>query len=342
VKVLGCSYSYFNGFVRGEENISVMLALKICKLTSLNIKNVVDKIHPNSKTNLSYIKPKSFPINLDKNIANLVGHVFGDGHLGHHIHYTNSNKVLIRNVIDLVNKLPVRNLTYNLQEHKGTNIRFSTLVRDILKCAQAPVGNKIISKIFIPSWVKNSKDEEIKSAFLRALFDDESCVSSKDRAIMITFSKIIPLESNLDKFIEDIMVMLDDLGIKRISKRVERYYQGKKYKTIKKSLNFYGYFNLKSFQENIDFSHPRKLLRLEKWIKNVKIFRLSKKDRLNLFIKTLNEKPLLTAKEISNIVNMHHHATLGYLNKLRNKGLVEKTIYEWPTRWVLPINLDKK
>ena len=141
---------------------------------------------------------------------------------------------------------------------------------------------------------------------------------------------------------EDVKVMLEEFGIKRISTKIERYYQGKKFKTVKKSLKFYGYFNLKTFKENIDFSHPRKLLRLDKWIENVKIFRLSKKDRLDLFIKTLNEKPLLTAKEISNIVNMHHHATLGYLNKIHNKGLVEKTTYEWPTRWFLPIYLNKK
>ena len=340
--MLGCSYSYFNGFVRGEENISVVLALKICKLTNLNIKDVVDRIHPNSKTNLSYIGPESFPIKLDKDIADLVGHIFGDGHLGVHVHYTNSNKVLIDHVIDLASKSPVKNLTYNSQKHKGTNIRFSTLVRDILKCAQAPVGNKIISKIFIPSWIKDSKDVEIKSAFLRALFDDESCVSKKDRCIIITFSKSIVLQSNLAKFMEAVKVMLEEFGIKRISTKIERYYQGKKFKTVKKSLKFYGYFNLKTFKENIDFSHPRKLLRLDKWIENVKIFRLSKKDRLDLFIKTLNEKPLLTAKEISNIVNMHHHATLGYLNKIHNKGLVEKTTYEWPTRWFLPIYLNKK
>ena len=322
-KEINCNPSTLRFILNAKRNARIHLARFITNKLNLEFNDVISKIVPSCRPKNSFIKPKGLPIIADVNIAKLVGHCFGDGHLSKEFSYTNKNKTLLRNLINYVNKLPIYNLTSNERYHGATIIRFSTLVRDILKAAGAPLGNKITKLYSIPAWIKNG-DKEIKTSFLQALFDDEGSVDVNHRVICFRLSKNVKLLYNLCDFMEDIKNMLEEFGIKKVVIKGNRFYEGKNGKTIRKGLRIYGVRNFEFFKERIGFSNPYKQVKLKKIIDNTQHLKLNREERRKQVIELLKNKPFSDAIQISNYIKMHHRATLNFLNKMHREGIISK------------------
>ncbi len=318
---IGCSRRYYAQIIKGERNPNTKIVSKICQLSNISPGIVIDKIYPHCNYNHSWIEPDMFPIPLDETIAALIGHTMSDGHVGQTFGYTNTDKALLENVQSLLKKIPVENLSQNSWEHNGTTLRFSTIVRDILLCAGAPKGNKIIQKTGIPLWIRDGS-KKIKKSFLRAVFDDEGCVSLKDRTIDLSYSKQIRFEQSLDQILQDLKSMLTDLGIRRISVVFSGFNDGKNSKTISKKIVFYGYYNFINFQEKIGFLHPKKIQRLESHIKSIKIKSKSRNEKRSEFIKQLRAGRAMSAKSLSSKIDMSHKGVLAKLANLEQEDLV--------------------
>ncbi len=149
-KQINCNLPTLSSVLNARFNPRAHLAKSIVNKLNLEIKRCVLKIVSDSKPNSSFIRPENLPIIANANLARLIGHCFGDGHLKKVFSYTNKNKTLLNNVIKCVNKLPIKNLSSNEHYHGAKTIRFSTLVRDILIAAEAPTGNKITNLYYLP------------------------------------------------------------------------------------------------------------------------------------------------------------------------------------------------
>ena len=334
---IGCSRRHLSSIIRKKVNPSVHIALNICRISRTEPNQLINKITPKFKCYGSSINPAQFPLILDRRIAALIGHALGDGHVGQTFSYTNKNEVLIRKVKNLTDSFPIQNPTINTWYHGAKTIRTTTLVRDIINCAQFKASNKITSYTSVPKWIKKS-NLKTKAAFLQALFDDEGHINKKDRSIGFNMSKNIELEGNLDSFFQDIKIMLEEFGVERISITHHQFYKGKNGETISKNLRFYGLNNLKIFEKRINFVHPNKRKILTELINNYKRLKLHSEDRDRIFIKTLKRQDFLTAKEISAKVKMHHRSTLNYLNKLKDRKMIARTYDTWPNKWHLTKN----
>jgi intein/homing endonuclease len=322
-KEINCNSSTLGFILNAKRNARIHLSSLIIDKLNLEFKDVILKIVPSCRLKGSFIEPKDLPIIVDDNIAKLVGHCFGDGHLGKEFSYTNKNESLLRNLTKCVSDLPIYNLTSNESYHGAKIIRFSTLVRDILIAAGAPVGNKITNLYSIPFWIKNG-DKKIKAAFLQALFDDEGSADVSHRVVCFRLSKNVELLYNLYEFMKDVEDMLEEFGIKKIVIGGNRLYKGKNGKTIRKELRIYGTNNLELFKKEIDFTNPFKQLKLKKIIDNTQHLKLDKNERREQIIDLLKNKPFLNAIQISSYIKMHHHATLGLLNKMYKDDIILK------------------
>ena len=323
-KKVGLSRHFIYLIIRGSRNPNIHLALNIIHKLNLKIKDCIEKITLIAKPNGSFINIKSFPINATPNLASLVGHSFGDGHISNAFGYTNTSQRLINDVIERVHKLPVEKITMNYWFHKAHDIRFSKLVRDILVVAGAPKGNKITNRYRLPDWIKFGS-LKIKKAFLRALFDDEGSIVIKHRQILFCLSKNIELEDNLDYFLRELKSLLKEFKIKRVSITVSHFHEGTNGKTIAKHLSISGFFNFVNFQKNIDFAHPRKKKLLDTMIKNTKIIKMNRNERNEMIINILKNSPMLNAHQIAKMTGMSHKGTLNKLNELESEELISRT-----------------
>ena len=206
-------------------------------------------------------------------IARLIGHAFGDGSIHnkkHYFIYTNSEIALQKNVNDIVNKefgtVPM---------NKGTSIsgtpryQYSNRVGRYLVSYGAPIGSKVLNLTKIPKWILNGR-QDVKAAFIGALFDDEGYFRDSSNSRQITFkaAKDIRLRQNLERYLKNIMKVLNSFGIKTSSIRSDQIKsRADGIKMI--SLRFWitGFENFVLFEENIPILHPQRRQRLLKMVR---------------------------------------------------------------------------
>jgi len=318
-KALGCSRRFYSKIKKYKSHPSSKYVLKISELTNIPLSRIILKIFPYSSYKYSWINIDSFPIQLNKTIAALVGHTISDGGISQTFFYSNSNPRLIKAVISLVEKLPVENCSSNFWEHKGTIVRFSSLVKDILICAGSPQGNKITQKVTIPEWIILG-DLEIRKYFLRAMFDDEGTVSTQKRQISLGMNKNVSFKEEHVKFFRSLREMLLLLGIDSVSILDLGYGYGKNGITFKLNLQIYGRDNFDIFENKIGFISEHKKKNL-KYLLKVKRLRYNRYRRTNQIIKELTNNNL-TAKIIAKNIRLGHKGTLNKLSELEKEGVV--------------------
>ena len=197
-------------------------------------------------------------------MARLVGHVFGDGHIHkrkQYFIYTNSNEKLQKIVCQAIQQL-FGQIKFNI----GTSIsgtpryQYSNKVGKFLAKKGAPVGSKIFQSTDIPEWIRKGS-LEAKIAFLSAIFDDEGGFrdSPNSRQIVFKSAKIISLRKELEKYLLQIIRMLNDLDIKTSNIKSDQIKKRKDGNEII-SLRFWitGKENFKKFQEKVPILHPEK------------------------------------------------------------------------------------
>jgi intein/homing endonuclease len=205
-------------------------------------------------------------------IARLVGHVFGDGSIHkskQYFIYTNSNEKLQQVVQQIIEQV-FGKIKFNI----GTSIsetpryQYSNIVGKFLANKGAPVGSKIFQPTKIPEWISEGS-EEIKSAFLGAIFDDEGNFrdSKNSRQIVFKSAKVKGLKKELEQYLSQIIQMLNDLGIKTSGIKRDQIKKRKDGSEIV-SLRFWitGRENFKKFQEKIMLLHPEKIRKLSNMV----------------------------------------------------------------------------
>lgn len=112
----------------------------------------------------------------------------------------------------------------------------------------------------MPNWIKNGSNE-IKRAFLRALFDDEACIVARKKGNSITFAmrKHEKLRMSLREFLEELRHLLSEFNIGSGPVRLRATYEDKKGRQkVEMGFIILRKQNLVAFQKEIGFCHPDK------------------------------------------------------------------------------------
>ncbi len=183
-------------------------------------------------------------------LTRLLGHLFGDGTLhppyknkeGHYslkVTYTGNceDLALIKKDLEVLGfsgneKISTQYrsseanfINYGRHKISGTSTYFKTgivALWAILRALGAPVGDKSSTKAKIPEWIMNAP-KNIKREFLAALMGSEASKIRMGRwsaeRLYLPFSKVERLESNGEKYAQQIMKLLSDLGVRSTSFR---------------------------------------------------------------------------------------------------------------------------
>lgn len=221
-----------------------------------------------------YLYNPKFPIKLNPKLANLLGHLIGDGSekSNNCFTYANKQKEIVDEVMDDV-KSVFGEIQLNIIQESGEKIkknenktyrwsykiyivRIPTIIWLIIKqfCKSFDSKSAVIP---VSIWKGN---KNIKASFLRALFDDEGSVYVKEKKIKIKLTN--------KKLIQQIKRLLGQLSIEcgRIQK------DGKNC-----LINICGFRDIKIFSELIGFTHTIKMSRLNDLLNSYKYLAWTRK-----------------------------------------------------------------
>ena len=207
------------------------------------------------------------PLRPSPQLASLVGHALGDGHIksNYEFVYVSKDDCLGNNVATFGKN--VFGLSKIIKTNSASGVKriyFPRIVGRFLCLAGAIRGNKTLQSFATPNWIKNGSNE-IKRAFLRALYDDEACVRASKNSNDITFvmCKHEELITSLEGFLEELKHLLNEFKI-RTGQMLLRARYGDKEGRQKVEMGFTicGKWNLVAFQKEIGFCHPNKSRKL--------------------------------------------------------------------------------
>ncbi len=205
------------------------------------------------------MKMKNFQkINLDKNLAYLIGFIIGDGNLSNqHSHYlitaVDGSEEFMKIYAKIFQKTFGKKPKIFFDKHNNTFVAYihSKYIWEIfVNDLKIPAGTKS-GTVRVPTYLINATDN-IKSAFLSGIFDAEgSVVNMIDKAHPNGYSRI-QFKVNNQKLGKDIAEMLNSLDIP--CKPLNYEYPREKFATI--ILN--GNNKCKLFLSKVGFKHPNK------------------------------------------------------------------------------------
>jgi intein/homing endonuclease len=282
-------------FKNGNRFTPLKLIIEIFKILPLEIKeeyknkieNNIEKLRYGYGLAKSIQKPK-LPITFSPALARIAGHLAGDG--GGRIakgdfavYYTNQNEFLVeqfkKDVLDVFGDIDV--YEYYKDSDKTIMVRFPSIVGIILMKFFGPMVGKFKH---VPEAVINA-DNESKIMFLRAIYDDEGCISESSNKIAFGISN--------KQIAKSIREMLKEFGIRPgvITKReaTEKWEPHYQFGLTGK--------DILTFSKFINFSHEVKRDKLEKYLCNRK-FSHKKGEQESLILSELKHGSM-TAYEIS-------------------------------------------
>lgn len=233
--------------------IKIAFLKKILRIINLPISAAENQV-VGIAYNKVMVKTK-LPVFASPELASLVGHCLGDGHVSEErFKYVNQRIELVEEVI---------NYTTIIFGHNGRRffyndcycVEFPGIIGRLFSLTGVPLGRKVSQEFEIQKWITNGT-KEIKSFFLRALFDDEgSVINNKNyRFIAISMYKQENLIESHLKFLNQIRQMLIDLKIKptKISFK-KNWHDTKEY-----GFRIYNRPSLYNFAKNVGFTHKLK------------------------------------------------------------------------------------
>lgn len=138
-----------------------------------------------------YVPRVKLPFKPNEKLASLFGHVLGDGCIKareESFCYVNKNKDLIEEVKRGFKELFEINTKERFNGKRGFyEVQSPKVIAKFLVLCGFPKGEKMKQILTIPNWIKNGSFK-IKSAFIRALFDDEGTVIHSKGNYVIGFS----------------------------------------------------------------------------------------------------------------------------------------------------------
>lgn len=253
-------YGYIREYQQGIHTCSLKIIKNLVQLCGRSdilelIEKNISEIKFGCKVGKSVKNPK-FPFILSDKLSSLAGHSVGDGGIGlgearYIPHYTNKSPALLKNFKNLLSSFGDMEIKKYRNIFDADFLRAPSIVGVILvqMFGSFTRENKVVPKSIQHSGKKN------KSAFLRALFDDEATVDVSGHKIGILMK---------DKpVIEGARKMFKELGIRagKITKKEGKYWR----------FRITGKKDLEEFQREIGFSHPEKKKKLNRLLNNYKI-----------------------------------------------------------------------
>ncbi|MBI2543154.1 MAG: hypothetical protein HYW24_03140 [Candidatus Aenigmarchaeota archaeon] len=252
--------------LKGKQSIyfvKIGLLKKLLKLTQSSIRETEKHV-----TGIAYSKHMvkvKLPIIASTELASLVGHAIGDGHAStERFKYINKSKELTSEVKQFTKEIfGIDGRDFIYKDCFG--IEYPGIVGRLLSLIGVPLGRKVIQEIKISEWIK-SGSKEIKSAFIRALFDDEGSfvLGKHQKFISISMYKRKELVGSHLEFLEELRGILIELGI-----RPSKISFKKDWKDTKEfGFRIYSKQSLMSFYTHVGFTHKIKNHELSYYIEN--------------------------------------------------------------------------
>ncbi len=335
------SESSFKYYKRGMSSIPVDLLKRLLTLHDFEESEI--------NSNISEIKKKLcgkpirliLPIFASAELAELVGHTFGDGHIskfGRFV-YVNTSQALIERVIYLTRKVFDNSVYFDYRERKdgSMSIHYPSALGELLAVCGCIKGNKVKQDFDIPGWIKQGS-KEVKSAFIRAIFDDEGTISQI--RIAINMAKLDYLDWSLRNFFNSLIKLLNDLNV-RTGNVVMCARRKNKNGTSSIDLLFVicGFKEMGNFYKNIGFIHP---LKQEKLINKIKSFvqpNYHNGEARTIILNSISG--LMSTKEISQFIKRGTKNTRYHLKLLEKEGKLKKVIVH-QSKWLWQLEDESK
>ena len=185
------------------------------------------KGHQQINTGFKILK-KIRRVSPSEDLAELIGMLFGDGHLSDYqvILTTNSetdreHAIFFKSFVNKIFGLSAA-LLYRTDHLVVNAVVSSKNLADFLNSLGMPKGNKIKNNLAVPGWVM--KNALYQKAFLRGLFDTDGCIYLDKHNIRDKLYKHMgwTITSYADKLVEGIIEILKNLGFNptyRVSQR---------------------------------------------------------------------------------------------------------------------------
>jgi len=192
-KSISMSYAQFLFVLKNQTKtnlISVKKLRKLARYLEINYDYFNDKISEIRKGKVPSIKNPKFPFNLAiPEGATLLGNIASDGSIyidkkaknAKRTKYSAGTKEELEKFINNIDKV-FGEVHFQKEEMRNSiylKIGSSVIAESLCKVG-APVGNKAEIDPEIP-WLVKEGSEELKTAYLRAIFDDEGCIDGKEQ-----------------------------------------------------------------------------------------------------------------------------------------------------------------
>lgn len=250
---------------------------KLSEITNIPLceieKHVIELKTRNRKNKLEF----RLPIKSSKELASLIGHCMGDGHLSERqFSFFNTNRELVDEVITNVQKAFSSNVIPNeFQKCGGWEIGFPTNIGRLISLVGGPMGAKVFTPFRVPGWIMDG-NKEIKVWFIRALFDDEGFIKIKRNKKARNLTRLIGFhmaknQEFLDQhklFLGDMRNLLFDIGIK--PSKIKKF--GRSKNGISLGFTISNFKNLLNFFRKINFTSTEKRQKLKKCLETFKRF----------------------------------------------------------------------
>jgi len=261
------SYPFICQLRRGLYSIPSKLLIEIAKIANEDL-FIVEMNIEYARTRHGNVSKIHFPIIPSKAMASLVGHVFGDGYIGkkkRQFEYCNDNPNLLNEVRGYVREI----FELEPMTERSNRIGYSTIVGEVLEKFGAHLAPKIFSEKNVPEWIKYGSDD-IKTAFLKALFDDDGSVmfSKGYNAKGINFYQIrdkSKLQSS-HKFLSEIRELLKEFNILAGEPHLRKFYRIHGEDHAISYINITNYKSILNFYYRIGLTDGEKFNRLKKII----------------------------------------------------------------------------
>ena len=264
------------------------------------------------------VKNPKLPVVLNEDFAEILGHICGDGTIsrsnprkGIDLKYVNSEPALIDSFQDLVRNV-FGDIEPNIIRRNGIGYTRENYVLQYPSIVSLFILNVFDYKTDIdmelPSFISNT-NLSAKARFLRAFFDDESCVQVKSKKILFGLKPVKP--------VLDVIKLLNEFNIRTGS--IHKSTNG-----IYNKFEIGDQYSILKFKMFIGFKHPEKMKKLDKIIeigwKFERFVNYIAKDKIIELIKNNGE---LEVSQISNILKRDKGTIQEHLENLRKEGKLE-------------------
>ncbi len=287
-----------------------------------------------------HIAKIKLPLKATSELASLFGYVLGDGHIKKNkvqFCYVNKSKELVDHITNCAKQVFDIEPTINFSEKYQLYFVYSpTVVARILIMLGAPVSRKTIQEIMVPDWIMKGS-QEIKKAFIRALFDDEGWVGTTQGSFAIGFgqNKRKDLIETHKKYLEQLRCIIQEIGVPTS----EIFRRSEKEDFIQLGFKIIGRDNIKKFLDEIGFNHKLKREKLLRIINEYKQVQYGKREAKLKVLDALQNGPLRSGY-LGVLLKRNQKTIWKHLHKLAQKGLVTKMGTKNNVLWGLKNNIN--